>query len=253
MHLSRTRSLAVALGLGLAVTAVACSDDDDTDAAAGPDAPAAGDEVVVSAEACDAYVALGGGLLGDPSEFGDLMVAFESTAPEALLDEAAQVSATFGAIAEGGDPSAFADPDYQAAAAAIADAYFEGCETAAVLDVDGVDYGFEGLPSQLPAGRVAIRFTNATDHDEPHELVLFRIADGVDDPVEDLLSLPEDEAGQAMAPVGVVFADAPGSEAAAMVDLEPGRYAAICFIPIGGGEDGPPHFTGGMLAELEVA
>jgi hypothetical protein len=38
-----------------------------------------------------------------------------------------------------------------------------------------------------------------------------------------------------------------------MLDLEPGRYAAVCFIPIGGGEDGPPHFTGGMVAELEVA
>ena len=37
-----------------------------------------------------------------------------------------------------------------------------------------------------------------------------------------------------------------------MLDLEPGRYAAVCFIPIGGGEDGAPHFTGGMVAELEV-
>jgi hypothetical protein len=100
---------------------------------------------------------------------------------------------------------------------------------------------------------VGLRFTNATDHDEPHELVLFRVADGVTEPVEDLLALPEEEAGEAMVPVGVVFADAPGSEAATMLDLEPGRYAAVCFIPIGGGEDGAPHFTGGMVAEVEVS
>jgi hypothetical protein len=156
-------------------------------------------------------------------------------------------------MAEGGDPSAFSDPAYQASAAAVADAYLEGCETVAELEVQGVDYGFEGLPAELAAGRVAVRFTNATEHDEPHELVLFRIQDGVTEPIEDLLALPEEEAFSKVTPVGVVFADAPGSEAAAMFDLEPGRYAAICFIPIGGGEDGPPHFTGGMVAELEVA
>lgn len=33
---------------------------------------------------------------------------------------------------------------------------------------------------------------------------------------------------------------------------DPGSYIAVCFIPIGGGEEGPPHFTGGMVAEFDV-
>jgi hypothetical protein len=250
LYASRTRRITLGLALGLAVTAAACGDDDDT--GTGDTVPDTTEAAAVSAEACDAYVGLGGALMGDPAAAGDLVAAFESTAPESLADDAATVVATFTTLAEGGDPSAFADPEYVTAAAAVADAYFDGCETSAQLDVDGVDYGFEGLPSEVAAGRVAIRFTNATDHDEPHELVLFRIADGATETVEELLALPEEEAASKMSPAGVVFADAPGSEAATMLDLEPGRYAAVCFIPIGGGEDGPPHFTGGMVAELEV-
>src|SRR3546814_7465974 len=98
-----------------------------------------------------------------------------------------------------------------------------------------------------------IRFTNDTEHDEPHEMVLFRRNDGVDDPIEDLLALPEDEVMSKVSMAGVVFADAPGSEAAAMLDLEPGSYVAICFIPTGGAEDGPPHIVGGMVAEFDAA
>src|SRR5690606_4951888 len=52
--------------------------------------------------------------------------------------------------------------------------------------------------------------------------------------------------------VGVVFADMADQEVDAMFDLDPGSYIAVCFIPIGGGEEGPPHFTGGMVAEFDV-
>src|SRR3546814_12221199 len=97
-----------------------------------------------------------------------------------------------------------------------------------------------------------IRFTNDTEHDEPHEMVLFRRNDGVDDPIEDLLALPEDEVMSKVSMAGVVFADAPGSEAAAMLDLEPGSYVAICFIPTGGAADGPPPFVGGMVADFDA-
>jgi hypothetical protein len=252
VHPSRTRRITLGLALSLALTAAACGDDDDTATGDETTVPDTADAAVVSGEACDAYVGLSGALMGDPAAADDLFAAFESTAPDDLADEAATVVATFASLAEGGDPSAFADPEYVAASAAVADAYFEGCETVAELDVQGIDYGFEGLPSEVATGRVALRFTNATEHDEPHELVLFRIQDGVTETVDELLALPEEEAGSKIAPVGVVFVDTPGAEAAAMFDLEPGRYAAVCFIPIGGGEDGAPHFTGGMVAELEV-
>jgi hypothetical protein len=41
---------------------------------------------------------------------------------------------------------------------------------------------------------------------------------------------------------------APGEEANATLTLEPGNYAFICFVDIGG----PPHFTKGMVKPLRV-
>ncbi len=242
------RSLAVTgLSLTLLVTAAACGDDDE---AAGNDTTTSAVAAAVSPEACDAYVALSGALAGDPSQAGPVLEAFEGTAPAALAESAATMAAAYEELAGGGDPSVFGEPAFVEASAAVADAYFAGCETSAQLDVDGVDYGFEGLPEEIEAGRVALRFTNATEHDEPHELVLFRRLPGTDETVEELLALPEEEVMSKVAMAGVVFADAPGAEATSMLDLEAGDYIALCFIPIGGGEDGPPHFTGGMVAEL---
>jgi hypothetical protein len=250
LHSSRSRRITLSLALTLAVTtATACGDDDD-EATGAPTVPA---EASVPTEACDAYVGLGTAMTGDPAAAGDAIDAFTTTVPEALTDEAAVIGETYAALAEGGDPSAFGEPEFIDASAAVAEAYFAGCDPSEVLEVSGIDYGFEGIPNEIDAGRVAIRFTNDTTHDEAHEMVLFRRNDGVDDPIEDLLALPEDEAFSKLTMAGVVFADAAGSEATTMVDLEPGSYAAICFIPTGGGEDGPPHFTSGMVAEFDAA
>lgn len=64
---------------------------------------------------------------------------------------------------------------------------------------------------------------------------------------------------------GVAFAG-PGSGDITFVDLDPGKYAVVCFIPVGttdmadleAGEGdqaepaGPPHFTQGMVTEFTV-
>lgn len=251
MHRTRARILAATgLSAALVLGAAACGDDDDdttTDTTAAPAVE------TVSVEACDAYVGLSGAMAGDPSQAGPIMEAFVDTAPADLTDHAATMVAAYESLAEGGDPSVFSDEGFVEASSAVADAYFAGCETSAELDVDGIDYGFEGLPEEIDAGRVALRFTNATEHDEPHELVLFQRLPGTDETVEELLALPEDQVMAKVAMAGVVFADAPGAEATAMLDLEAGEYIALCFIPIGGGEDGPPHFTGGMVAEFTAS
>jgi hypothetical protein len=245
---TRTRRLALGLALPLALLAAACGDDDDT--ASGATTPPA---TKVSTEACDALVGLSGALAGDPSAAGPTLEAFESTAPEEVADDATAIVAGYQEMLDGGDPSALGSDEFLAASADVADVYFTGCDTTAELDVAGIDYGFEGLPAELDAGRVAIRFTNATEHDEPHEMVLFRRLPGTDEPVEELLALPEEESMKKLALAGVVFADAPGSQAMSMLDLEAGEYIALCFIPTGGGEDGPPHFLSGMVAELTVS
>lgn len=239
MTAPRHRRLATGLALTLAVTGVlaACGDDDETG--------------TPTAEACDDLTALSGALAGDPGQAGAVIDAFEASAPESLADEAEALGGAYRQLAEGGAPTAFGTPKVAASATAIADAYFDGCDLATVLEVGGVDYGFTGIPATIPAGRVGLRFTNETEHDEAHELVLFRRQPGADEPVEELFALPEEESMAKVAMAGVVFADRPGQEAIGMFDLEPGRYIAVCFIPTGG-EDGPPHLTSGMVAELEA-
>jgi hypothetical protein len=97
---------------------------------------------------------------------------------------------------------------------------------------------------------VAFALTN--DGTEKHEMVLFKRNDGETRPIEDLLALPEDQVGQALTFAGATQSD-PGKTTATITDLTPGKYAAVCFLPMGGAEDGPPHFMQGMVTEFEVA
>lgn len=143
------------------------------------------------------------------------------------------------------------------------------------IEVRGIDYAFEGIPATVEAG-TTLTFTNASEV-EPHELVLFRIPDGEDRSIDELLALPEEEAERAVgAPIGVAVAVQPGS-AGELVEgdltvSEPGRYVALCFLPVGsdpdemqemmesdaegppeqGADAGPPHFVQGMKHEFTV-
>jgi hypothetical protein len=139
------------------------------------------------------------------------------------------------------------------------------------IAITGVDFAFEGVPDRAETG-ATLTFTNASDV-EAHELVLMRIADGEERSIEELLELPDEEAQQIAEFVGVSVA-MPGEDGTIMegsLELtEPGRYALLCFIPVGADPevlagamesesteppdmgDGPPHFTRGMAAELTV-
>lgn len=67
-------------------------------------------------------------------------------------------------------------------------------EEGPVVEVVGVEYAYQNLPTSLPAG-TSLGFTNADA--EVHELVLVRIGDDVTATLEDLLTMEEDpmEAG----------------------------------------------------------
>ncbi|MGH9165542.1 MAG: hypothetical protein ACRDZW_08545 [Acidimicrobiales bacterium] len=116
--------------------------------------------------------------------------------------------------------------------------------------VTGVDYAFQGLPATLEAGPASFEFTNGGK--EGHELQLLRINDDVPQPIAELLTLPRDQAEAKVTSVGGVEPQEPGKSDYLVADLKPGRYAAVCFLPVGGGEEGPPHFTQGMVASFEV-
>ena len=142
------------------------------------------------------------------------------------------------------------------------------------IAVDGIDYGYENLPAEIEAGTV-LTFTNQSDT-EFHEMVVIRIPDDETRPVEELALLPQEESDAIFASTmpALVSVAAPGEEGMPVVGdgviSEPGRYAVVCFIPIGADPqvvldamqsesstppdlgDGPPHITAGMYAELVV-
>ena len=159
------------------------------------------------------------------------------------------------------------------------------------VDATAVNYEFQGIPEEVAAGPTSFELNN--EGTEPHELIVFRIKDDVDESVEEILELPEEEAMEKAEFVSAAFAD-PGNQEYGIARLEEGRYAAVCFIPVGSkpegqagasptptstagtttttttaatspspggtaspggeeGEEGPPHFTRGMFAEFTVS
>jgi plastocyanin len=122
----------------------------------------------------------------------------------------------------------------------------EAAAKARVVHVTGEDFKFDA-PDVIPAGLTEFRFLNKGP--ALHHMALLKLTGGktVDDLVSALAkpgplpSWAKEEGGP--------NASAPGEEANATLTLEPGNYAFICFVDIGG----PPHFTKGMVKPLRVA
>jgi hypothetical protein len=138
------------------------------------------------------------------------------------------------------------------------------------VEVTAVDYAFEGLPETIAAGS-RLSVTNASENNEAHELVAIRIPDDETRPVDELVQLPEAEIDAIFgaAEPATVILTAPGDTdtVLALGDgtiSEPGRYAVVCFIPVGADPDevlnatgpiegdAPPHAAQGMFAEVTV-
>lgn len=144
-----------------------------------------------------------------------------------------------------------------------------------VVEVELVDYAFEGLPDSVPAG-TRLTITN-TSENEVHELVAVRLPDDEERSLEELLALPDEEADALLGsgpPAAVLVAPPGGEQVDAVGDgtlTEPGRYLLLCAIPTGVDPDeyfaaaeeagegppeipgaGPPHFVQGMVGELIV-
>lgn len=142
--------------------------------------------------------------------------------------------------------------------------------------VTAVDYSFQDLPSSVQAG-TTLELKNASTK-ELHEMVVFRIPDNEQRPVQELVRLPEDQLmavfGQG-GPAMVLLAPPGGGDVIKAVGdgklTEKGRYAVACFIPTGvdptayltateaagGGppdlpDAGPPHIAQGMFGQITV-
>jgi hypothetical protein len=235
----RTPLTAISIAALTLTTLAACeSDDDDT----------------MSTAACDAYVEVQSAFFGDPAVLASSSQAFVEAAPESIADEAATLAEAIQASAE--DPAAMETPEVTAALQVVGDQVYDDCDADEKLEVTGVDYAFEDLPEEIDAGRVAIRFNNESDTEEPHEMIIATGAEGQS--AAELAGLPMEELFQQARPLAVAFTDAPDQHATTLVDLEPGSYLVICTLPVGGfaeGQDGPPadpHSAHGMVGTLTV-
>lgn len=133
-------------------------------------------------------------------------------------------------------------------------------DTPKTISVKAVDYGFVGLPGgAVPVGTTLEMKNDSTK--EIHELVALRLPDNETRAVKDLIHLSDAELGEIMTtePAMVLIAP-PTADSFAVVGngsfSQPGRYAILCFIPVGadpaafmeaaqGGGDGPPDVAGG--------
>lgn len=187
-----------------------------------------------------------------------LIDELEANAPEDLQDEVATVASGARTALETGDEEALQSDEYQAAELAVDQFVIDNCDLQN-YEVEGFDYGYNNVPATTDAGQVAFRFNNTGD--ELHEMVVFKINDE-SVTIEQLLEMPEEESMALVTFSGVAFAE-PGAEDVMFADLEAGRYAIVCFIPVGtesvedlpedeSGASQPPHFTQGMVAEFTV-
>lgn len=240
-----SRSVATLALASVSLTAlVACGDDGDA---------------TIADPACDAAVAYGAAFAQapeDPAEMAafatDQLVPLADTLVEHLdgdaKDSAEAMRQAFVDIGNSGDPSSMMDPATTEAIGSVGKAIHDGCDLEAV-EIEAVEYQFNGVPTELGAGRVSFALENAGVED--HEMVLFKAADGVTESLAELLALPDGEGMSKVEFTGVTFGG-PDTTSYVAVDLEPGTYFLVCFIPQGGGEEGPPHFMGGMQSTINV-
>jgi len=103
------------------------------------------------------------------------------------------------------------------------------------------------LPSTIKTGPLLLKATNQGT--QPHEMTLFKLAPGRTQ--QDLLAYLQKPAGPPpFADAGGIAALAPGTSGWFKVDLAPGNYVAMCFVP--DPATGKPHFAIGMISSFAV-
>ncbi len=267
----RAAGALVAAGI-LVVGLGACGDDDKADGSAAAAGDLAGDDAAADAgEFCEAAVAVDAANLGldsgetSPDDIEQAMQAAQDSAPAELADAVATMVTEAHAMAaeaetaEEDGPPPIASDEFFTASVDVGGYLSENCEFE-TLDVTATNYQFAGIPDTVPAGTTVIDFSN--DGTEFHEIILVKIAEGEDRPLEELIALPEDEVDALITDKAFVFTP-PAAQTYTTADLDPGRYVAICFVPVGATpealasgavvneEDG--HFMHGMVTEFEVA
>lgn len=256
------RPLAIAFA-GLLLLA-GCGDDDDSasDDDGTTTTEQAGDKSSAEASGewdpfCQAELEVEAAIASEGDVEGAMGALSEAAPEEAKETVETTIAEAQNFMADGGEPT----PEFNAAYAEMIGLVKDNCGFGEI-DVTGSEYDFAGLDGEIAAGPNVVTFAN--EGEEVHEVVIMRINDDVTESVDELLALPEEEAMEKVTPAAGAFA-MPGETGYTAAELDPGRYVAVCFVPVGttpeametmdpnAAPEGEPHFAHGMVAEFEVA
>jgi hypothetical protein len=180
----------------------------------------------------------------------------ESTAPPEVAADVQSIAGIIRSAAQSNqDPTE--NPTFDQNLAVIDQYRYNSCGYEQ-LQATGIEYEFQGLPKTVPAGKVAIQFTD--NGAEIHELEVLRIKGK--DSAKKLTGLSESQLGKKAEDVGSTFA-MQGQTSYAFADMsKPGRYAVLCHLPVGstspqaaeeaGKKHAKSHAQEGMYAEITV-
>ena len=116
------------------------------------------------------------------------------------------------------------------------------------IRIDSADYSYTG-PASIPAGWVRVTLTNSGV--EPHHVQFMRLNDDVTfEQFQEALAVGEGPALRLVQQMGGVGAIAPTGSAQAVLNLTPGEYVILCFIP--SPDDHLPHLAKGMVQTINV-
>ena len=241
----------------------ACGGDDDDDASSTTSSSAAAAEPADLTVTCETNIkvsaAVGSMFESESPEdvqaaytdsgLAALLDTFETNPPDEIADTITEGVGILRTAGETGDMSGLQNFD----PTPVDEYMYENCDYPQV-DVTAKEYEFDGIPDNVDAGGVSIKFTNGGE--ENHEFALVRINDGVTETIDELLALPEEQALTKVTNVTGTGAE-PGGVAYTATTLEPGNYVALCFVTQGSkGETegtGPPHAMLGMKKEFTVS
>lgn len=281
-HLARRPAPLLAVALAAAFVA-GCGGDDDTDVADEPAATDAPDATetpateppatdVLTTDAsdgdafCDGFLGVERAMSEAPQDEADIAAfvdervtpnldLIDGNEPANIAGEVQTMTAAVEHATSTGDFAALESPEVLAASATVYSSLGDACGVN-VVEFSAVDFDYAGIPDTLPSGPTSFVMTNDSAAGEAHEFSLVKLADNTDLTVDELLAMPEADAEQHIETfAGGVFAPA-GTTSGTVAELTAGRWAYVCFIPIGSVDgveaDGPPHFTAGMAGEFTV-
>ena len=109
------------------------------------------------------------------------------------------------------------------------------------------EFEFQGVPEQVAAGTHTFTFTN--EGAEPHELLVFRSTEGLS--LDEIAALgPVDSRAHTEVAGMLVAAPGAAAESSMQVELTPGEWEVVCFIPTP--TDGRAHSAHGMHTTITV-